>query len=144
MASLQNTIKKTVTRFHVLLYRSSGGKIWKTMQGFPVLILTTTGRKSGKTRSTPVVYIRDDNNYMIAASNGGFKNHSSWYYNITANNNIRVDINGKTHWVTAEILEGEERDKAYEIFKSQGDNFVKYEKQTEGIRTIPVIRLAIQ
>lgn len=143
MASMQTQIFKAITRFHIFLYRSSGGKIWKTMLGFPILILTTTGRKSGKERSTPVVYIKDGDAYAIAASANGSLSHPAWYYNITANTAVTIEVDGKPHQATAEILEGEERTRLYEEMKAKGDNFAKYEKATQGIREIPVIRLSV-
>ncbi len=133
---------KTVTSTHIFLYRNSGGRIWRKMLGTPVLILTTTGRKSGKQRTTPVVYNRDGENYLIAASLGGFDYHPGWYHNIKASSSAIIEVRADKMHCVAEILEGEERDNAYQIFKDNAKNFIEYEKRTE--RVIPVIRLIPQ
>ncbi len=62
---------KMMTRIQIFLYRISRGKIWKNMLGMPVLLLTASGRKSGQPRTTPVVYLRDNDDHLIAASKGG-------------------------------------------------------------------------
>lgn len=134
------SIVKAITRFHIFLYRTSGGKIWGKQVGIPVLLLTTTGRKSGLARTTPVVFHKEGDSYFIAASNGGFDGHSAWYYNIKANPQVKFEIGKQSFSCEANILEGAERDRVYEIFKSLSDNFVKYE-QTATNRTIPVIEL---
>lgn len=135
-------IVKVVTRFHIFLYRTSGGKIWNMQLGTPVLILTTTGRKSGNKRTTPVVYNREGDNYLIAASLGGADSNPSWYYNIKANLEATIEVGAKTMHCKADILQGEERDAAYQIFKDNAENFIKYEQRTD--RIIPVIRLVPQ
>ena len=137
-----NTIVKTVTGFHVFLYRKSSGKIWSSMLGTPVLLLTTTGRKSGKERTTPVAYHREGENYLIAASLGGSDRNPSWYHNIKHGLQATIEVAGERMSCNAEILEGAERDSAYQVFKDHAKNFAEYEQKTE--RIIPVIRLMPQ
>lgn len=144
MASLANTLFKAVNQLHIFLYETSGGKVWGSMLGFPVLIITSTGRKSGQTRKTPVVYIKDGEDFIIAASSNGQPKHPSWYYNIAANPNIKINVDGNETNVEAELLAGEERTRVYQMLKDAGDNFAKYEEKTQGIREIPVFRLKVQ
>lgn len=137
-----NTIMKTIGKAHIFIYRTSGGTRWKMMLGSPVLLLTTTGRKSGKKRTTPVVYNREGDNYLIAASMNGADNNPSWYHNIKGSGEATIEVGSQTLQCQAEILEGEARNTAYQRFKDQAENFIKYEQKTD--RIIPVIRLIPQ
>ena len=140
MASpLQNRLVKIFTGLHVFLYHTSGGKIWGSMNGNPVLMLTTTGRKTGLPRTTPVMYVHKDNEYLIAASAGGADQNPTWFSNINSKPEATIEINGRKTKVKAVITSGDERDKLYENFKALGSNFIEYEKKTT--RKIPVVRL---
>ena len=130
---------KIMTRTHIFLYRKSGGKIWNTMLGMPVLLLTTTGRKSGKSRTTPVVYVRDNGDYLIAASKGGADSHPAWYLNLEASSEAQIEIGDNVFTVQVTVTEGEERTQLFEKIKTAGDNFATYEQNTQ--RIIPVVRL---
>ncbi|MBA3873972.1 MAG: nitroreductase family deazaflavin-dependent oxidoreductase [Anaerolineae bacterium] len=140
MASgLQTRIFKLVTGLHVFLYHASSGKIWGSMNGNPVLMLTTTGSKTGLPRTTPVMYVHKDNEYLIAASAGGSNQNPTWLSNLNHNPQATIEINGKQIKVKTVITSGDERDRLYENFKAMGSNFIEYEKKTT--RKIPVIRL---
>ena len=140
MASpLQNQMVKLFTGLHVFLYRTSGGKIWGSVGGNPVLMLTTTGRKTGKPRTTPVMYVHKDNEYLITASAGGADQNPAWLSNLNSKPEATIEVDGKKIKVKAVITSGDERDKLYENFKALGSNFIEYEKKTT--RKIPVIRL---
>ncbi len=139
MASLGNTIFKAVTGIHVFLYRKSGGKIWGRMVGLPILLLTTTGRKTGLERTNPVVYVRDGNDYLLSASAGGADKNPAWFANLESKPDAKIEVDGKTIPVKVVITTGDERTGLYEQFKSASNNFVEYEKKTT--RKIPVIRL---
>ena len=132
-------IVKFFTRIHIFLYRISKGKLGRHTANMPVLLLTTTGRKTGKQRTTPVVYLRDGNDYLISASNGGFDSHSTWYDNLVANPEVHLEIEDRPVTAHVTITEGKERDRLYGLFKKASKNFVKYEQSTS--RIIPVVRL---
>ncbi len=140
MASVPpNVFFKIMTRTHIFLYRKSRGKIWNKMLGMPVLLLTTTGRKSGQPRTTPLVYLRDGNDYLITASKGGSDSHPAWYFNLEAMSEVRIEVRGQAFTTGVTITENEERDQLYDRFKSLGDHFATYEQMAQ--RTIPVVRL---
>lgn len=140
MASVPpNRVFKIMARIHIFLYRTSRGKIWNKMLGMPVLLLTTTGRKSGKQRTTPVVYVLDHGNYLVAATKGGADSHPAWFLNIAASSEAQVEVEGKVFPVQVTVIAGEERTQLYEKFKAAGSNFATYEQNTR--RTIPVVRL---
>jgi deazaflavin-dependent oxidoreductase (nitroreductase family) len=138
-SNFQKQMFKIITGIHVFLYRTSGGKIWGSMNGSPILMLTTTGRKTGKSRTTPVMYVHKDNEYLITASAAGADKNPAWYSNLQGKPEATIELNGKTIKVKAVVTSGDERDKLYENFKAMGDNFIQYEKKTT--RKIPVVRL---
>src|SRR5688572_25977969 len=79
-AALQNVL----TRLHTALYRSSNGVIGGRIAGSPVLLLTTTGRRSGKPRTVPLLYLMDGGDVVLVASNGGAVRHPTWWLNLQA------------------------------------------------------------
>src|SRR5688572_10869817 len=96
-------IFRAANRFHIFLYRSSGGRLWGKMLGSPVLLLTTSGRKSGKARTVPIVYVRDGENYVVIASD-----RPGWYFNLKGNPAASIEVKGQTVRVTAREAEGDE------------------------------------
>lgn len=126
---------------HVGLYRMSKGKFANTIANMPILLLTTTGRKSGKPHTNPVVFLEEGNGYLISASAGGAAWAPGWYYNLKQTPVAKIEIGARPYEMRAEIVEGKERDRLYEKFKAASSNFVKYEKATSQVRVIPVIRL---
>jgi deazaflavin-dependent oxidoreductase (nitroreductase family) len=134
-----NVVLKTANGAHVGLYRVTGGKFANRIAGLPILLITTYGRKSGKQRTHPVVYLRDGRDFVVSASAGGMDWHPGWYFNLKSRPEARIQVGDQTFAVRATILEGAERDQMYEKFKAASSNFVKYEKGTS--RVIPVIRL---
>jgi F420H(2)-dependent quinone reductase len=134
-----NTVMTLGKAVHVGLYRLSRGKFANRIANLPILLLTTTGRKSGKSRTTPVVFVKDGEDYVVAASMGGMDWNPAWYHNLKSNPQAKIEIGDKTFNANAVITEGEERTRLYEQFKAASDNFVQYEKKTS--RVIPVVRL---
>jgi len=132
-------VMKAGNGLHVALYRMSGGKFANKIANLPVLLLTTIGRKSGKSHTNPVVYVEDGQDYLVSASTGGMDWHPGWYFNLKNKPEAKVEIGSRAFNVKAVITEGEERTRLYERFKAASSNFGKYEKNTS--RVIPVIRL---
>jgi F420H(2)-dependent quinone reductase len=140
MASVPpQSVLKVFMNAHIFLYRLSKGKIGATMLGLPVLLLTTIGRKSGRARTTPLVYVRDGDQYLIAATAGGADQHPSWFLNLQNMSEAMIEVGGKTFSVKVTLTDETERAQLYERFKAKGDNFIQYQQKTD--RPIPVIRL---
>jgi deazaflavin-dependent oxidoreductase (nitroreductase family) len=121
--------------------RAGGGHLSDgPFAGRQVLILTTTGAKSGQSRETPLVYSRDGDSIVIIASMGGAPSHPSWYHNIVANPRVTIEVDGKKLQADAHIAEGDERRRLYDQHADLHDSFTEYEAKTGG-RVIPVIVL---
>jgi deazaflavin-dependent oxidoreductase (nitroreductase family) len=123
----------------VSLYRMTGGKVGG---GKSLLILTTTGRKSGVERDTPLFFFADGDHYIIIASAGGAPKHPTWWLNLKSNPKAKIQIGPKVIPITAREAEGEERKRLWGIIAENYKNFVDYQQRT--IREIPVIILEPQ
>jgi len=135
-----NFIIKLFMGLHVALYRLTGGRMGGSMGGMRVLILTTVGRKTGKTHVNPVAYFERDGGYLIVASNGGKDSHPGWYFNLKANPDITVQVMDKQLPVHAEIVSGEKRAEFWKYVVQSAPNFGDYEKNTK--REIPLVFLS--
>jgi deazaflavin-dependent oxidoreductase (nitroreductase family) len=107
--------------------------------GRDVLILTTTGARSGEPRESPLAFTRDGDHYVVIASKGGAPTHPSWYHNLVANPTVTVEVHGDRFEARARVVEGEERDRLYAAQANLMPAFWEYQKKAA--RTIPVIVL---
>src|SRR5579883_2479767 len=125
---------------HVRRYRETGGEVghdWK--RGSKILLLTTTGRKSGRQRTTPLIYEADGDRYVIVASKGGAPEHPSWYLNLVEHPEVEVQVRGDVFRARARTAEGEERERLWGLVNRQWPDYDAYQEQTD--RLIPVVVL---
>jgi deazaflavin-dependent oxidoreductase (nitroreductase family) len=120
-------------------FRENGGKVGGRFEGAPLLLLHSTGAKSGKPRLTPLRYRAVDEDFAVFGSKRGADTHPDWYYNLIANPLASIEVGTETIEVTARVAEGEERTSIWELQKSEYRNFAEYEQQTD--REIPVVVL---
>jgi deazaflavin-dependent oxidoreductase (nitroreductase family) len=120
-------------------FRANAGRVGGSWEGRDLLLLTTTGRKSGKQFTTPIVYTRDGDRLLVYASNGGAPEHPDWFLNLTAHPDVVVEVGGERYDATTEALEGDERDREYDAQAARVPAFDQYRK-TAG-RVIPVVAL---
>lgn len=120
-------------------FRANGGETFGPFKGRPLLLLTTTGAKSGETHTTPLVYSKDGDRYVIIASMGGAPKHPAWYFNVKANPKVTLEVGTEKFQATATIAEGAERDRLYEKQAEAMPAFNDYEAKTA--RVIPVVVL---
>lgn len=116
-------------------FRANGG----ALPGRSLLLLTTTGARTGASRATPLVYLPDGDRMIVIASNYGGPKNPDWYYNLLVNPRATVEVNGETVPVRAVVTEGEERDRLYARQAERAPVFADYAQRAP--RTIPVIAL---
>ncbi len=142
MASFGDNLMKGFRNLQVAMYRRSGGKMGGSINGSPLLLLTVTGRKSGKHYIIPLAYIQQGGDYLITASAAGAEKNPAWLANLENMSEANIQVGDKTYRVKPTVIAtGPERDQLYALFVAQGSNFAKYETKTA--RKIPVIRLQI-
>lgn len=121
-------------------FRANGGQVTSgPFAGRPVLLLTTTGAKSGQPRLAPLVYSRDGDHYVIVASKGGAPTHPAWYQNLLAHPTVTVEVGEGTFEARARVTEGAERDRLFAQRAADSPNFAEYQRRTT--RVIPVVAL---
>lgn len=136
---LKAPLFKVANLLHPTVLRLTGGRVGGKVQGMPVIVLTTTGRKSGKRRSNPLTAIEHDGHTYIVASKGGDEHHPAWYLNLVAHPDVTVQRGGRTEAMTARVLTAEERAEVWPIVTRTFKGYANYQRKTE--REIPVIEL---
>ncbi|HET8893333.1 MAG TPA: nitroreductase family deazaflavin-dependent oxidoreductase [Gaiellaceae bacterium] len=128
------------SRVHVALFRWSRGRLGGRLgKNQPVLLLTTTGRKSGKPRTTPLLYVEDGDRYIVVASVGGAPKHPAWYLNLREDARATIEVGGRSLAVRAETAEPEERARLWQALTRMYPTYDAYQARTT--RTIPVVAL---
>ena len=125
---------------HVRRYRETGGEVghvWR--EGSTILLLTTTGRKSGEKRTAPLIYAQDGDRYVIVASKGGAPEHPGWYQNIEKTPEVELQVKGEVFPARARTATGEERERLWRLANQVWQHYDEYARKTE--RQIPVVVL---
>ncbi len=122
-------------------FRANGGKVGGMFEGAPLLLLHTTGAKSGLERVHPLMYQQVGDELAVFASKAGAPTNPDWFYNLRAHPDAEVEVGAETVPVRARVAEGDEADRIWERQKQLFPNFAEYEK-TAGGRKIPVVLLA--
>jgi deazaflavin-dependent oxidoreductase (nitroreductase family) len=120
-------------------FRANEGRVGGPFEGFPLLLLHTTGAKSGQERVNPLAYQIDGDRFMVFASKAGAPTNPDWYYNVIANPDVTFEMGTQTRRARATVLTGEERDRIWKQQVLNAPTFGEYEK-TAG-RVIPVVML---
>jgi len=120
-------------------FRANGGRVGGNFEGAPMLILHTTGAKSGEERVHPLMYLQQNGTCAIFASKGGAPSNPNWYYNLLAHPRATIEIGTETKAVKARVAQGEERDALWSTQKERYPGFAEYERKTN--REIPVVIL---
>jgi deazaflavin-dependent oxidoreductase (nitroreductase family) len=120
-------------------FRANDGKVGGPFNGAPVVLLTTTGARSGATRTSPLVYLPDGDRIVVFASKGGAPTNPAWYHNLKAHPLVTVEVGPDKKQMRAVEVTGEERNRLYAEQARRFPGFAEYQAKTE--RTIPVIAL---
>ena len=120
-------------------FRANKGKVGGMFEGAPLLLLTTTGAKTGQARVAPLAYTRDNDRYVIIASKGGSSSHPDWYFNLRARPEVTVEVGEEKFPARATIQHGDDRQRLFDQMASAMPNFAEYQRNTQ--RVLPVIVL---
>jgi deazaflavin-dependent oxidoreductase (nitroreductase family) len=120
-------------------FRKNRGKVGGYFEGAPLLLLHTIGRRSGKPRINPMMYLKDGERYVVIASKGGADTHPDWYLNLIAHPDVQIEVGDETIDVHAEEVTGRERDTLYKRQATRYPGFAAYQRRTK--RIIPVVAL---
>ena len=130
--------------FNVRLFRATNGRLgsrWrigrKFIRGIPVCLLTTTGRRSGLERTVPLLYLRDGEDVVVVASQGGMPRHPDWFHNVSADPQVTVELPGRSYPATARVADAAERARLWPMLVELYPSFAMYQARAE--REIPVV-----
>jgi deazaflavin-dependent oxidoreductase (nitroreductase family) len=126
--------KRVMAEFH-----EKGGKLGGRFEGTDILILTSTGARTGQTRWNPLAYSKDGERFIIVASKGGAPASPDWFHNLVANPSAVVEVGTEVIRVDATVASGDERDRLYARHAAKMPQFLEYAKNTK--RSIPVVVL---
>lgn len=124
--------------FHIVVFRLTRGRVMGKF-GLPVLLLTTTGRRTGMRRTAPLLYHEDRGATLVVASNNGGPNNPDWYHNLVANPIVEVETRAGRRVMRAEPLVGAEWRRRFARITAEADRYEKYQSRTR--RPIPVVAL---
>ena len=122
-------------------FRANGGKVGGMFAGAPMLLLHSTGAKTGQERVSPLGYRAVDGGYAIFASKAGAPTNPAWYHNLIEAGSATVEVGVETFAVSVKEVTGSERDSVFAEQVRRFPNFGEYAEKTAGIRTIPVLEL---
>jgi len=138
-SKLAAVLQNVVTRVHSVLYRSSNGVIGGRIVNSPVLLLTTTGRRTGKQRTVPLLYLMDGHNVVLVASNGGAVRHPTWWLNLQTTPEAWIQIKDIRRRVRAERASAAEKQRLWPRLTAMYQGYERYQQITD--RDIPVVIL---
>ncbi len=134
------SVTEQVLKLHEAIYKRTDGRFGHKMIGVPCLLLRTTGRRSGQTRTTSLVYARDGDDYLVVASNGGADNAPGWYYNLRDKPEVEVQVERSRRPAVARVVQPGDPDyqRLWKIVNENNRNrYDGYQKQTD--REIPIV-----
>jgi deazaflavin-dependent oxidoreductase (nitroreductase family) len=137
--SLRRWLIKGVSKIHLVVHRLSRGRFLGRVAGMPVLLLTTTGRRTGKARTTPLTFFRDGADLVVVASNDGAERPPDWSLNLQQNPRAVVEIGTDELTVQARTASAEERERLWVVITATYSGYARYQKKTA--RQIPVLIL---
>ncbi|MBI1815452.1 MAG: nitroreductase family deazaflavin-dependent oxidoreductase [Deltaproteobacteria bacterium] len=138
-AAKRNALVELFWKVHPRLYRWSGGRIGGRVVGLPVLLLTTTGRRSGHTHTKALTYLPTGDSYVVIASYLGEPHHPAWWLNLQSNPRAEIQVGNRQLAVVAREADGEERERLWNEIVSRQQDYAEYQSRTQ--RRIPVVVL---
>jgi deazaflavin-dependent oxidoreductase (nitroreductase family) len=120
-------------------FRANGGKVGGELERTPLLLLGTTGARSGRPRTTPLAYYEEADRHYVIASKAGAPTHPDWYFNLRAHPEVTVEVGQERFAATATVLDGPDRDRVFAAIVQRAPTAGEYQAKTA--RTIPVVAL---
>jgi len=125
---------------HIRAYRETDGEVGYIWNGVPTLLLTVTGRRTGRKLTSALIFGRDGDDYLVVASYGGAPKHPLWYLNLEADPNAEIQVKGQRLAVTARTASATEKPRLWQILVNDWPNYDVYQSRTD--RDIPVVVLS--
>lgn len=125
---------------HIARYRETDGEVGYVWNGAPILLLTTTGRRTGQPRTSALIFGRDGDDYLVVASMGGAPHHPQWYQNLQHKPEAEVQVKAERFAVTARTAGPDEKPRLWRIVTDVWPNYDVYQTRTD--REIPVVVLS--
>jgi deazaflavin-dependent oxidoreductase (nitroreductase family) len=139
MATVRDRMNKARDTLFVRVARASKGRFGATFGKAPILLLTTTGRRSGRSHTRPLIHLVDGDSYVVVASNAGQDHAPAWFHNLVAQPSATVELGGTTIPVRAEVVPASEAGDLWPRLDAVFRGYVRYRAKTE--REIPLVRL---
>jgi len=128
-----------VGKLQTTVYELTGGRLWNTFLGGPVAILTTVGRKTGKVRKVPLLFLQDGDNVVMTASKGGMTKLPVWYHNVAAAQTSDIQIGNRKKTYTMREADAQEEERLWPLLEAMYPDYKEYRARTDGVRHIPVL-----
>jgi deazaflavin-dependent oxidoreductase (nitroreductase family) len=138
---VKDSTARRLSRLHTIVFRLTRGHIGRRLVDNDMLLLTTTGRRSGKRHTIPLLYLADPPGYVVIASWGGRDHHPDWYLNLLDHPEATVNVEGRRDEVRARTADPEERDDWWPRIEAAYDGYREYQSRTD--REIPVVFLEV-
>lgn len=130
---------KKIAKCQTVVYEKTGGRLWNTFLGCHCAILTTTGKKTGLARKTPLLYLEHNNQVVMVASQGGFSTEPFWFKNIQSNPIVQIQIGSKKRAMQAKIATADEAALLWPKLDELYEGYQEYRARTNGVREIPIV-----
>lgn len=136
---MRDTAVRRWSAFHKLLYLVTAGRLGRRLVDNDILLLTTTGHRTGRAHTVPLLYLREGSALLLVASYGGRHRHPDWYHNLRADAAVLVQVDGSREWMIARTAAEEERARLWPRIVDAYDGYSRYQSRTD--REIPVVIL---
>jgi F420H(2)-dependent quinone reductase len=134
-------LKRVIPAMHLAVFRASNGRYGSKLAGQDMLLLTTTGRRSGKKRTVPLLYVPDGDTYVVIGSNWAGPKHPLWVGNLLANPEASVQVGPERRTVTARVASGAQRERLWKLVTRQYSEYHEYARRIGDRREIALVVL---
>ena len=128
-----------VGRLQTSVYELTGGRLWNTFLGGPVAILTVVGRKTGKVRKIPLLYLKQGDEIVMTASKGGMSKLPVWYHNVVAADTVQIQVGAEKRSYTMREATPQEEEPLWPQLEAMYPDYKEYRARVDGVRHIPVL-----